>query len=124
MGIRRNIAALLLSAVFLPTLLLAPLHRHISVVDGVAATTGAGSADRVACAGCESHIPHSHLNDVAHSHECLVCQFLTVVWVPSDGEAPVIHAGDFTGLCAVPSCPLVSVSVSVPSGRAPPTVFC
>ncbi|MBQ6044635.1 MAG: hypothetical protein IJL42_03835 [Bacteroidales bacterium] len=118
MGIRRNIAALLLSAVFLPTLLLAPLHRHTSVADGVAATA------KVACAGCESHIPHSHLNDVAHSHECLVCQFLTVVWVPSDGEAPVIHAGDFTGLCTVPSCPLVSVSVSVPSGRAPPTVFC
>lgn len=118
MGIRRNIAALLLSAVFLPTLLLAPLHRHASAAEGAA------NAASVACAGCESHIPHSHLNDVAQAHECLVCQFLTIVWMPSDEEVSVSPTPEFGGLCVVPSTHLVSLSVTVPSGRAPPTVFC
>lgn len=118
-GLRR-IWAFLLSAVILPTLLLAPLHRHASVAE-------AGSAADVACvacAGCESHIPHSHLNDVPHAHECLVCQFLTVVWLISAEEHPVAPAEEyFDGIVDSLAKPALS-SVRMPGLRAPPAVFC
>ena len=100
MELRRNISAILLAAVLLPALVLAPLHRHQPVIEpssayiatGIAGTCNAESNADVSpdadcgidnCVGCESHIPHSHLEGVPHTDECLVCQFLTVVWIPA-----------------------------------------
>ncbi|MBO4923120.1 MAG: hypothetical protein J5382_03235 [Bacteroidales bacterium] len=86
--------------------------------DGVVASAS------VACAGCESHIPHSHLNDVPHAHECLVCQFLTVVWLISAEERPVAPAEEyFDGIVDSLTKPALS-SVRMPGLRAPPAVFC
>lgn len=117
---QRKIWAFLLSAVILPTLLMAPMHRHVSMAE----TDGVVASASVACAGCESHIPHSHLNDVPHAHECLVCQFLTVVWLISAEEHPVAPAEEyFDGIVDSLAKPALS-SVRMPGLRAPPVVFC
>ncbi len=118
-GLRR-LSAFLLSAVILPALFMAPMHRHVSVAEAGSAVTSAS----VACAGCESHIPHSHLNDIPHAHECLVCQFLTVVWLVSAEECPVAPVEEyFDGIVTSMAKPALS-SVRIPGLRAPPAVFC
>ena len=109
----RKISAFLLSAVFLPTLLLTALHRHQPETE----------ADSSVCAGCESHTPHSHLSDVHQTDECLVCQFLTVLWLPSDGRKPVGPDSGFTILSDSFGTHLAGVSVPGQSTRAPPYVF-
>ena len=110
----RSIAALVLSAVFLPTLLLASLHRHEPVQE----------SQGIACAECEGHIPHSHLSGISHTDECLVCQFLTVVCLPSAESAMAAPACEFSEFCDAPVERPVHISYLVPDTRAPPVVCC
>ena len=114
MGMWRKISALLLSAVFLPTLLLTGLHRHQPEPE----------SDNSVCAGCESHTPHSHLSGAHHADECLVCQFLTIVWLPSDDQKTAGPDGEFSVLPDTLDSHPISISVLAPSGRAPPYVSC
>lgn len=114
MGLRRKISAILLSAVILPALLLAPLHRHHPVTDS--------GIDN--CIGCESHIPHNHLEGVPHTDECMVCQFLAIVWLASDEESPEVLFEECSDVVTAPVAQFVLTSIQVPGMRAPPVVFC
>ncbi len=141
MKLRRNISAILLSAVMLPALLLAPMHRHQPVEEAASAYSATGSygtgnaesntdvspdADSNIdnCVGCESHIPHSHLEGVPHTYECLVCQFLTIVWLASDEESPEAPVEECSDVVIAPEAQFALPSVQVPGMRAPPFVFC
>ena len=141
MELRRNISAILLTAVLLPALVLAPLHRHQPVVDppsayGATGSAGTGNAESNTdvspdadccidnCVGCESHIPHSHLEGVPHTDECLVCQFLTVVWIPAGEGAVGNPFVEYTCMEDAPAPHLTHFSLLGPSTRAPPVVFC
>lgn len=110
----RKISAFILSAVFLPALILASFHRHEAVPDSAG----------VSCAGCESHMPHSHLGGVQHTDECLVCQFLTVLWLVTDNECPDIPAIEYTSKAVATVAQPLLASVIVHGLRAPPAVFC
>ncbi len=98
-------------AVILPTILLSSFHHHHPVTD-------------THCFNCSHHLPHSHLGGISGTDDCLVCQFLAVVWVPSSEDLPerpeVID--DFEYSFSEPYCGATDFS-SVPP-RAPPFVFC
>ena len=111
---KREISAMLLAAVLLPTLLLASLHRHQPVQE----------PDDSVCAECQSHVPHSHLSGISHTEECLVCQFLTVVWLASDSGCADTLAMEHSAMAAVSVERPVLASVLVYGLRAPPAVFC
>lgn len=110
----RNIAAMMLSAVFLPTLLLVSLHRHQPVAEG----------DSSVCSECASHVPHSHLSGINHTDDCLICQFLTVVWMPSEEESAVQPAVESSEWYDASAGQAPHILFLVPSLRAPPAVFC
>ena len=68
---RRHIASWLLLAVFVPMLVISSLHVH---EDGAAAETE--------CVECVHHSCHGHLTQIATwTHDCLLCQFLTLTFV-------------------------------------------
>ena len=69
---RRQIASWLLLAVFVPMLVFSSLHVHEDG-DSVAVTE---------CADCLHHSCHGHLTQIATwTHDCLLCQFLTLTFV-------------------------------------------
>ena len=105
---------MLLAAVFLPTLLLVSLHRH----------QPAQEPDDGVCAECQSNVPHSHLSGISHTDECLVCQFLTVVWLASDSGCVDTPAVEYAATTAASAERPVLASVFVYGLRAPPVVFC
>lgn len=114
MVIGRKISAFILSAVFLPALMLASFHRHEVVPD----------PSGVSCAGCESHMPHSHLDGVQHTDECLICQFLTVIWLVTDNECHDTPAIEYTSKAVAAVVQPVLASFIFHGLRAPPAVFC
>ena len=109
--LKRKIYGILMLAVILPTFLLSSFHHHSPVSD-------------THCFNCSHHVPHSHLAGVSHTDDCLVCQFLAVVWVPSSEErpdAPVVISKYEYGFSGID---IVAVKlISIPP-RAPPFVFC
>lgn len=109
--LKRKIYGIVMLSVILPTILLSSFHHHHLVAEGH-------------CFNCSHHVPHSHLGGVSQTDECLVCQFLALVWAPSSvaiPDAPVVvsklefSSGDT-------SC-VAAKLISIPP-RAPPVVFC
>jgi len=98
-------------AVILPALFMSSLHHHEPVHE-----------DK--CINCGDHVPHSHLRGVSHTDDCLVCQFLTVLWLASKGEMvdrPIVFARPLSNV----EIPSVGAGFScLVSPRAPPFVFC
>ena len=116
MRLRREISAVLLLAVFLPTLMVVFFHRHDAAI-GV-------HEDGGVCAGCEENVPHSHLNGVPHTDECFLCQFLTAVWLTSVEQGSEIPAEEYSDSVVASAEQPLSPTVSILSARAPPAVFC
>ena len=107
--IGRNLSSFVLSAVFLPVLLLASFHHH-------------GTYTETACEGCSQNIPHSHLDQ--NTDDCLVCQFLTFLWLTSSETGSCAPAQDNVSLeDTLVSGPHCTVAESL-STRAPPVFFC
>ena len=67
---KRQTAAWILMAVFIPMLFLASLHRHDTV----------GQSQEEVCYACLHHIHHdAHLNTMAHhTGDCVLCHFLSL----------------------------------------------
>ncbi|MBR5176639.1 MAG: hypothetical protein IKW89_12025 [Bacteroidales bacterium] len=111
--IRTAIAVLLLSVV-LPMTLVLPFHHH---------ETGASSL--LSCEQCTNHQPHpGHMGSSDQQDDCLVCQFLSVAFLPEDSvDAP--FRPECTG---EPDSSLTvsvhSAQVQTLSSRAPPSSFC
>ena len=78
---RRQIAAWVLLAVFLPMLILSSVHVHES--DGL-------HADE--CNECVHHHCHGHLGELTTTlHACVLCQFLTMSFVTTSILAVVYY---------------------------------
>lgn len=67
----RRISSFILATVFLPLFLMVSFHHH-------------GPYSEAVCDNCSQNIPHSHLSQ--NTDVCLVCQFLTVLWLTSAEE--------------------------------------
>jgi hypothetical protein len=78
---RRQIAAWVLLAVFLPMLILSSVHVHES--DGL-------HADE--CHECVHHHCHGHLGELTTTmHACVLCQFLTLSFITTGLLAVVYY---------------------------------
>ena len=114
MLLKRRISGFILLSVILPMVFLAPFHHHENSL-----------SQEISCTECSHHQPHpGHLTQNSGTDECLVCQLLAQVYVPTVG--PVVNllsphyvtiGTDFSGdavLCFTPQS----------SPRAPPVSFC
>ena len=111
--IRTALAVLLLSVV-LPMTLVLPFHHH-----------EAGEASLSSCDECTNHQPHpGHMGSSDPGDHCLVCQFLSVTFLPEESaEAPARpECGRETG--SVLAVAVLSAQVQTLSTRAPPFSFC
>lgn len=112
MGIRRRIWAIMMLAVILPALTVAPFHKHPE-------RSGAK------CEDCVNHRPHNgHLSGDASIDECLVCQFVAASYVPSEQCRAAAYMED---ICAVDVLSITANTQSfnlLTSSRAPPVSFC
>lgn len=111
-GHKRNWAARLLLAVFLPMLLLSVTHRHES--------SPAGNAS---CEDCVQHVPHAghlmpHIN---HVSDCVLCQFLQIGYlIATVAFLPVIR--HIVQSFYQPAVLQVSICIARLSPRAPPCI--
>lgn len=114
-GRRRQMVARWLLAVFVPMVLLSSLHLHKEV----AATGGE-------CYQCAHHQPHSgHLSAASFAvHDCLLCQMLTVPFVPAAVCVAIVLAVPAFALPAMAGIALQRGVVGSCQGRAPPSVCC
>ena len=112
MQMRRKIYAMILAAVIMPTIFLASYHHHEAADNG---------SD---CVECAHHHPHSHISGVRGTDDCLICQFLTITWLPASG----LTALDPGSIEIKQDCDLLqsaeSVSIQAFTTRGPPQVFC
>ena len=111
--IRTALAVLLLSVV-LPMTLVLPFHHH-----------EAGEAPLSSCEECTNHQPHpGHMGSSDPGDRCLVCQFLSVTFLPEkSAEAPArSECSRETGSVLAVAVP--SAQVQTLSTRAPPFSFC
>ena len=71
---KRIVSAWLLLSVFASMILLSGLHRHETVANAA-----------IDCADCTHHVHHSgHLTaDASHMDDCVLCQFLSLVYTPA-----------------------------------------
>lgn len=109
---RRHIAAWLLLAVFLPTLIVSSVHVHPNC------------ADTLQCSACVHHKAHSgHLtNGQAPIHACLLCQVFQLSFVAGTSAAllaPILRA---TSLSDAQGQDIVLRNIHPDDSRAPPFV--
>ena len=100
----RNIAAWVLLSVFVPMMMLSAVHIHKPAADETAS-----------CVECAHHVNHpGHLDD------CVLCQFLSLVYTP----AAVIQAVIFVALTTMASVGCIQMVAGeaghIKSTRAPP----
>lgn len=105
----RRISSLILSTVFLPVFLVVSFHHH-------------GAFSEAGCEGCSQSIPHSHLDEGTDA--CLVCQFLSALWLTSQEAEPCSPVPEGTSLEEALVIGLYGTVVDSPSTRAPPVFFC
>ena len=108
---RRRLYAVLLSAIILPTFFLTSFHHHEIHPD-------------TDCVDCGHQHPHGHLGQRQGTGDCLICQFLSIVWLTSDDETLRKPLEIAIRLAEVPAGQSVSLPLPLLSTRAPPTVFC
>lgn len=110
---RRQGAAWILLAVFVPMLLLASLHRH----------AGVEPMPEESCYACAHHLHHAgHLAAMDHKPAaCVLCQFLSIPYLaPATVTVAVVTLVVFLALPCLPSR-LAAKPHGIPSLRAPPT---
>lgn len=113
-SIGRRISASFILSIVLSIVFVAPFHHHYEPL-----------LQEITCSDCTHHQPHpGHLSEKPGTDECLMCQLLAQVYVPTVG--PVISllfsdcvttVDDFSG-DVILSCTHQS------SPRAPPVSFC
>lgn len=108
---RRRLYALLLSVIILPTFFLTSFHHHEIYPD-------------TDCVDCGHQHPHGHLGQRQGTGDCLICQFLSITWLPSFEERLVKPQEKVVRLSEEPAGQSVILPDYVLSTRAPPTVFC
>ena len=112
--LKRQIAARLLIAVFLPVLVLSSLHRH-----------EVQEAAHSYCEACVQHVSHVEQMAVADFsiHDCILCQFISANYLVGLAVAilSLAYGSMVTLPDAVPGLPLVVEGVS--QSRAPPRCF-
>ncbi len=109
---KRQMAAWILLAVFLPMLILSALHIH-----------QAPSAEEDSCTACTKHHCHGHLApQTASFHQCVLCQFLSLTFVTAAISVVVcfhpkskINFAQYCQATRLTYCGLISL-------RAPPAV--
>lgn len=71
---KRIVSAWLLLSVFTSMILLSGLHHHEAVMNAA-----------IDCADCTHHVHHSgHFTiDTSHLDDCVLCQFLSLVYTPA-----------------------------------------
>ena len=115
MLLKKRISALLMLAVILPAVLIAPFHHHHRQL----------LQEDSNCHSCAQHQPHQgHLNPGAGTDECLICQLLGQQYVPSEGITVCFNAA-----VSAPSPEESPKDAASPvhnpsSPRAPPVSFC
>ena len=107
---KRIASAWLLLSVFVSMMMLTALHSHqpaASVVD---------------CVECDHHVQHhSHLTaDAGHMHDCVLCQFLSLPYIPATAIAVVLFAVVTHIAPQHRFCFIVSNGGNAQSSRAPP----
>jgi len=108
---KRNIASWVLLAVFVPMLVLSSLHIH-----------HVGGEDD--CVECVDHHCHGHLGQLAtNSHQCVLCQFLTLSFVSATAIAVVYYKNVRSTFIAHRQRIVIIDACRVPSLRAPPCDF-
>jgi len=108
--LRQRVAAWALLLVFVPLVVCSALHVHPE--EAHAATT---------CEACLHHVHHAgHLSAASHAHECLLCQFLTLSFLPCAAIIlPLLTPRCATGRAAW-QAPLIRRCQTVSGCRAPP----
>ena len=107
----RNRVAWALLSVFVPMMLLSAMHIHQPAVDETAS-----------CVECAHHVNHpGHFTSaVEHLDDCVLCQFLSLVYTP----AAVIQAVIFVALTTMASVGCIQMVAGeaghIKSTRAPP----
>lgn len=109
---KRQTAAWILMAVFIPMLFLASLHRHDTVEQ---------SQEEV-CYACLHHIHHdAHLNTmVHHTGDCVLCHFLSLPFLATAVLAIATPYYIIRTATTAPASHLSSFRHGVPSLRGPP----
>ena len=100
-------------AVFVPMLVLSSLHVHRHI--------GGSHED---CTECVDHHCHGHLGQLAtNSHQCVLCQFLTLSFVSATAIAVVYYNNVRSTFIANRQRIIIIDACRVPSLRAPPHGF-
>ena len=113
MLLKKRISALLMLAVILPAVLIAPFHHHHQL------PTDSN------CHSCAQHQPHQgHLNTNTGTDDCLICQLLGQQYVPSEGIEVCFNAAIFTPSPEEFPEDAATLVHNPSSPRAPPVLFC
>ena len=110
----RRISANFLLSIVLSIVFLAPFHHHDEPL-----------AQDISCDDCTHHQPHpGHLSEKAGTDECLICQLLAQVYVPTAG--PVVNhlSPDCITMVSNDSGDVILSFTPQSSPRAPPVSFC
>ncbi|WP_262288390.1 hypothetical protein [Hallella absiana] len=111
---KRQTAAWILMAVFIPMLFLASLHRHIPVEQSQAGV----------CYACLHHIHHdAHLTTMAHhAGDCVLCHFLSLPFLATAALAIATPYYIILTATTATVSRLSSYRHGVPTLRGPPTI--
>ncbi len=108
---RRLFFPTILLAIILPTIFLSSFHHHEAFSDGD-------------CTNCAAHLPHQHINGSHGTDCCLICSFLTILWVNSEETTGPALQENSCGIFLSPAFHACGPYAVCHSTRAPPTVFC
>lgn len=112
--LKRRISADFLLSIVLSIVFLAPFHHHDQPLTQV-----------ISCDDCSHHQPHpGHLSENPGTDECLICQLLAQVYVPTIGPAVNLSSSDCVTIDSDFSDDVILSFTSQSSPRAPPVSFC
>lgn len=111
---KRIVSAWLLLSVFVSMILLSGLHRHQPVINP--------AAD---CVECAHHVHHSgHFTIGAdHVHECVLCQLLSLPYLPSTGITVTLFFSLAVVVTSRGTSPVCRLACTTKSPRAPPFIL-
>ena len=110
----RTVIAVLLLSVVLPMTLVLPFHHH-EVAD----------SSLFSCEQCTNHQPHpGHMGSLDQGDDCLVCQFLSVAFLPEESVETPSRPECNSELDSLLDVSFHSAPVLTLSTRAPPSSFC
>ncbi len=111
---KRIVSAWLLLSVFISMMAVSSLHRHLPVPNA--------TAD---CIECAHHVHHSgHFTIGAdHVHECLLCQLLSLPYLPSTGITVTLFISLAIVVTFCGTSLICQQACSAKSPRAPPFIL-